>query len=83
MDVKAASPNGDLQENVYMVQPEGFAVDNKEHMGSKLKKSFYGLKQAYRQWYIKFDEVIRRLVLVRIKWIIAIMLSLKERISQS
>jgi hypothetical protein len=40
MDVKAASPNGDLQENVYMAQLEGFAVDNKEHMGSKLKNHF-------------------------------------------
>ena len=59
MDVKTAFLNGDLHENVYMAQPEGFAVEGKEHMGCKLKKSLYGLKQASRQWYIKFDEVIR------------------------
>jgi hypothetical protein len=42
-----------------MAQPKGFAVEGKEHMGCKLKKSFYGLKQVSREWYIKFDEVKR------------------------
>jgi hypothetical protein len=42
-----------------MTQPEGFAVEGKEHMRCKLKKLLYGLKQASRQLYIKFDEVIR------------------------
>ena len=60
MDVKTAFLNGDLEENVYMTQPEGFVVEGKEHLGCKLKKSIYGLKQASRQWYLKFDEVIRR-----------------------
>ena len=55
MDVKTAFLNGDLHENVYMAQPEG-----KEHMGCRLKKSIYGLRQASRQWYLKFDEVIRK-----------------------
>jgi hypothetical protein len=52
--------NGDLQENVYMTQPEGFILEGKEHMGCKLKKSIYGLKQASRQWYLMFDEVIKK-----------------------
>ena len=60
MDVKTAFLNGDLEENVYMTQLEGFVVEGKEHLGCKLKKSIYGLKQASRQWYLKFDEVIRR-----------------------
>ena len=60
MDVKTAFLNGDLYEDVYMAQPEGFVMKGKEHMGCHLKKSIYGLKQASRQWYLKFDQIIRQ-----------------------
>jgi hypothetical protein len=43
-----------------MAQPEGFVVEGNEHLGCHLKKSIYGLKQASREWYLKFDEVIRK-----------------------
>jgi hypothetical protein len=59
MDVKMAFLNGDLLENVYIAQAKGFAVKGKEHMWCHLRKSIYGLKQASRQWYLKFDETIR------------------------
>jgi hypothetical protein len=59
MDVKTAFLNGDLEENVYMAQPKGFVVEGKERMGCRLKKSIYGLKQASRQWYLKFDRTIK------------------------
>jgi hypothetical protein len=59
MDVKTTFLNGDLEENVYMAQPKGFVMEGKERMGCRLKKSIYGLKQASRQWYLKFDQQIK------------------------
>jgi hypothetical protein len=59
MDVKTAFLNEDVEENVYITQPKGFVIEGKERMGCRLKKSIYGLKQASRQWYLKFDRIIR------------------------
>jgi hypothetical protein len=60
INVKTMFLNGDLQESVYMAQPEGFTIEDKEYMGLRLKKSIYGLKQASIQWYLKFDEVVKK-----------------------
>jgi hypothetical protein len=60
VDVKTVFLNGDSEENVYMTQPKGFVVEGKENMGCRLKKSIYGLKQASRQWYLKFNSTIRK-----------------------
>ena len=58
MDVKTVFLNGNLEEKIYMMQLEGFITKNQEHMACKLKRSIYGLKQASRSWYIRFDQVI-------------------------
>ena len=51
MDVKKAFIHGELDEAVYMVQPEGFTQHGQEHLICKLKKSLYWLKRSSRQWY--------------------------------
>jgi hypothetical protein len=58
LDVKTAFLNGDLKEDIYMAQPEGFHVKEHEDKVYKLKKSLYGLKQSSRQWYLKFHQAI-------------------------
>ena len=58
MDVKTAFLNGELSEEIFMKQPEGFIEPGKEHLVCKLNRSIYGLNQASRQWYLKFDLVI-------------------------
>ncbi|GKB99788.1 zinc finger, CCHC-type containing protein [Tanacetum coccineum] len=57
-DVKTAFLNGDLDEEVYIKQPEGFVMPGNEHKVCKLVKSLYRLKQAPKQWHQKFDEVV-------------------------
>ncbi|GJS99435.1 zinc finger, CCHC-type containing protein [Tanacetum coccineum] len=58
MDVNTAFLNGDLDEEVYMNQPQGFIMPGNENKVCKLIKSLYGLKQAPKQWHQKFDEVV-------------------------
>jgi hypothetical protein len=43
-DMKTAFLYGDLKEEIYMEQPEGFTSNGKEHLVCRLKKSLYGLK---------------------------------------
>ena len=55
MDVKTSFLNGDLKEEIYMTQRESFVVLGQEDKVRKLRKSLYGLKQALKQWYEKFN----------------------------
>ncbi|GJU41167.1 retrotransposon protein, putative, ty1-copia subclass [Tanacetum coccineum] len=52
--------NGYLDEDIYMVQPEGFVDPNHPRKVCKLQRSIYGLKQASRSWNKRFDEKIKR-----------------------
>ncbi|WVZ07194.1 hypothetical protein V8G54_020540 [Vigna mungo] len=58
LDVRTAFLHGDLEETIYMKQPDGFAVDDRVCL---LQKSLYGLKQSPRQWYRKFDDFLIKL----------------------
>jgi hypothetical protein len=59
MDVKTAFLNGNIEEELYMVQPEGFVDPKNDNKVCKLQRSIYGLKQASQSWNLCFDEVIK------------------------
>ena len=44
LDVKTTFLHGNLEEEIYMMQPEGFQVHGKENLVCRLNKSLYGLK---------------------------------------
>ena len=49
LDLKTAFLHGNLEEDLYMIQPEGFTVQGQENLVYNLRKSLYDLKQAPRQ----------------------------------
>jgi hypothetical protein len=65
LDVKLAFLNGDLQEEVYVQQLEGFVKIGGEHKVLKLKKALYGLHQAPRAGNAKLDATLMSLGFVR------------------
>jgi hypothetical protein len=58
MDAKAAF-NGNIDEELYMMQPEGFVDPKDADKVCKLQHSIYGLKQASQSWNLRFDQVIK------------------------
>ena len=67
MDVTTAFLNGELQEEVYMKQPEGFVSDGQEDLVCKLKRSIYGLKQSPRCWNSALDNKLKQMGFVQAK----------------
>ncbi|KAJ1525562.1 hypothetical protein ONE63_010366 [Megalurothrips usitatus] len=61
LDVKNAFLYGDLSEDVFVCQPEGFTEQQSHGKVCKLQKAMYGLKQAARSWYWKIDKVLKPL----------------------
>jgi hypothetical protein len=60
MDVKSIFLNGELEEEVYIEQPEGFQLSENADCVCKLKKALYGLKQAPRAWYSILDKYLQQ-----------------------
>jgi hypothetical protein len=59
MDVKIAFLNGELKEEIYMEQPQGFVHQGSEHLMCKLHKSLYSLKQSPRAWNQKLNAFFK------------------------
>lgn len=58
LDVKSTFLNGELQEEVYVSQLEGFEKPGQEHLVNKLSKTLYGLRQTPRAWYSKLSKFL-------------------------
>ena len=80
MDVSTAFLNGELVEDVYMKQPEGFVVEGKADMVCKLRRSLYGLKQSPRCWNFLLDTKIKSFGFLQIPSDPCIYVSMKDDI---
>lgn len=61
MDVTTAFLNGELEQEIFMKQPQGFVADGQEHLVCRLKKSIYGLKQSSRCWNQVLDTQLKKM----------------------
>ena len=60
IDIKSSFLNGELEEEVYIEQPEGFQLSENTDYVCKLKKALYGLKKAPRAWYSRLDKYLQQ-----------------------
>lgn len=60
LDIKTAFLNGELDEEIYIEQPEGYVAEGKGNLVCRLNKCLYGLKQASRVWNRHFDFFLKK-----------------------
>jgi hypothetical protein len=61
IDVKTNFLNGEIEEEVYIEQPDGFVIHEQNSHVCRLKKALYGLKQSPHAWYVKMDGFLMSL----------------------
>ena len=59
MDVKIALLNGELDNEIYMKQPDGYIDKQRPYVVCKLQKSIYGHKQSARCWNLSIDQFLK------------------------
>ncbi len=69
MDVKIAFLNDVIEVEVYVEQPQGFEIHDRESHVCRLKKALYGLKKAPTAWYGRMDSFMMSWDLPRVKQI--------------
>ena len=67
MDVKTTVLNGELSEELFMSQPEGFVEKGKESFVCRLKKNIYGLKQSPHCWNTALDAHLKKMKFIQTK----------------
>ena len=65
LDVKSTFLNGEVEEELYVNQPEGFLIEGREQWVLRLKKTLYGLKQAPCAWYFKLHRCLLSLGFIK------------------
>ena len=59
--METAFLNGELDEDIYMVQPDGYIEEEHAHLVCKLQRSLYVLKQSPRMWNKTIDEFMLKI----------------------
>ena len=59
IEVKPSFINGELEEEFYIEQPEGFVLLEKEDYVCRMKRALYGLKEAPRARYSRLDKYLQ------------------------
>ncbi|MCO5595088.1 hypothetical protein L7F22_049126 [Adiantum nelumboides] len=67
MDVRIVFLHGNLEEEIYMIQPPGYISSEHPNHVCRLLKSLYGLKQSPRQWYRRFHRCMINLGYLRLQ----------------
>ena len=65
MDVKTAFLNSNLEEEIYMTQPERFVSSGRANQVYRLMRSIYGSKQILRSWNIQFDMTVKEFSFIK------------------